>query len=101
MSNSECEATAEGRAVLEWGTTGMRRPMLAMAAGLLSVLLVGAFVPPSGVRASADDVAERLGDCQDDEIENEERAQICSRLIEDASLPEDIRALIEILRASV
>lgn len=70
----------------------MRRPMLAMAAGLLSVLLVGAFVPPSGVRASADDVAERLGDCQDDEIENEERAQICSRLIEDASLPEDIRA---------
>ena len=70
----------------------MRRPILAIAAGLLSVLLAGVLVSPSGVRASADDVAERLGDCQDDEIDNDERVQTCTRLIEDTSLPEDLRA---------
>jgi tetratricopeptide (TPR) repeat protein len=40
----------------------------------------------------SDDVSERLGDCQDDEIENDERIEICTRIIEDMSLPEDLRA---------
>ena len=70
----------------------MRRPVLAVAAGVLCALLMGAFVPSSGVRAAADDISERLGDCQDDEIDNHERGQICTRIIDDVSLPEDLRA---------
>jgi tetratricopeptide (TPR) repeat protein len=74
------------------GIPAMRRPLLAVAAGVLFALLASVVVPPPGARASAEDVAELLGDCQDDEIDNEERADICSRLIDDASLPEDLRA---------
>ena len=70
----------------------MRRPVLAVAAGVLCALLAGVMVPPGGARAAADDIAERLGDCQDDEIDNDERAQICTRIIDDTSLPEDLRA---------
>lgn len=70
----------------------MRRPLLVVAAGVLCALMAGAVVLPGGTRAAADDVLERLGDCQDDEIENEERAEICARIIEDVSLPEDLRA---------
>ena len=70
----------------------MRRPVLAVAAGALCALLVGAVVPATSVRAAADDVSERLGDCQDDEIDNDERVSICTRIIDDASLPEDLRA---------
>jgi tetratricopeptide (TPR) repeat protein len=70
----------------------MRRPVLAVAVGLFCALLAGVVVPPGGARAAADDVSERLGDCQDDEIDNDERAQICTRIIDEASLPEDFRA---------
>ena len=70
----------------------MRHPMLVVAAGVLCALLAGVVVPQGSVRAAADDVAERLGDCQDEEIDNDERAQICSRIIDDPSLPEDLRA---------
>ena len=70
----------------------MQRLMLAVAAGALCALLSGAVVPPSGARAAADDIFERLGDCQDDEIDSDERTQICTRIIDDASLPEDLRA---------
>jgi tetratricopeptide (TPR) repeat protein len=70
----------------------MRRPVLAVAAGLLCALVAGAVVPPGGARAAADDVLERLGDCQDDETENDDRIEICTRIIDDVSLPEDLRA---------
>jgi tetratricopeptide (TPR) repeat protein len=70
----------------------MRRPVLAVAAGVLCALLVGAVVPPGGVRAAVDDISERLGDCQDDEIDGHERVQICTHIIDDVSLPEDLRA---------
>jgi tetratricopeptide (TPR) repeat protein len=70
----------------------MQRPILAVAVGMLCALLAGTVVPPDGARATADDVSERLGDCQDDEIDNDERAQICTRIIDDVSLPEDLRA---------
>jgi len=66
--------------------------LLAVAAGVLCALLAGAVVPPGGARAAADDVSERLGDCQDDETENDDRTEICTRIIEDMSLPEDLRA---------
>jgi tetratricopeptide (TPR) repeat protein len=69
----------------------MRRLVLAVAAGVLCALLVGTCVP-GGVRAASDDISERLGDCQDDEIDGHERALICSQIIDDASLPEDVRA---------
>lgn len=74
------------------GMSGMRCLGLAIAAGALCALLANAIVPPGGARASTEDVAELLGDCQDDEIENGERAEICTRIVEDASLPEDLRA---------
>lgn len=70
----------------------MRRPMLAVAAGVLCALVVGAGIPASGVRAASEDISERLGDCQDDEIDGHERVEICTRIIDDASLPEDLRA---------
>lgn len=70
----------------------MRRPWMAVAAGALCALLAGSAVPLHEARASAEDVAELLGDCQDDEIDNEEREAICTRLIDDPSLPEDLRA---------
>lgn len=70
----------------------MQRPWLAIAAGALCALLACSAVPPDGARASAEDIAETLGDCQDDEIENDDRADICTRIIEDTSLPEDLRA---------
>ena len=44
------------------------------------------------MRAAVDDISERLGDCQDDEIDGHERVQICTHIIDDASLPEDLRA---------
>jgi tetratricopeptide (TPR) repeat protein len=69
----------------------MRRPVLAIAAGVLCALL-GAGVPASGVHAAVDDISERLGDCQDDELDSHERVQICTHIIDDASLPEDLRA---------
>lgn len=70
----------------------MRRPVLAVVAGMLCALLAVAVVSVSGVHAAVDDVFERLGDCQDDEIDGRERVQICSHIIDDASLPEDLRA---------
>jgi tetratricopeptide (TPR) repeat protein len=70
----------------------MRRLVSAVAAGILGALLAGTAVPPDGARAAADDVAERLGECQDDEIENDDRTEICTQIIDDASLPEDLRA---------
>ncbi len=70
----------------------MRRSWKALAAGLLCALLVGAPLFSTSTRASADDVAERLGDCQDDEIENDERAAICTAIIDEISHPEDLRA---------
>ena len=70
----------------------MQRPVLVVAAGMLCALLAGMVVPQGSLRAAADDVAERLGDCQDDEIENDDRAEICTRIIDDMSLPEDLRA---------
>jgi tetratricopeptide (TPR) repeat protein len=70
----------------------MRRQALAVAAGVICVLLAGAVMPPGGARASAEDVMEKLADCQDDEIDNEERAHLCTRLIEDTSLSEELRA---------
>jgi tetratricopeptide (TPR) repeat protein len=70
----------------------MQRPILVVAAATLCALLVGVVVPPPSVRAAADDISERLGECQDEEIENDDRAEICSRIIDDESLPEDLRA---------
>ena len=70
----------------------MQRLVSAVAVGALCALLSSAAVPLGGARASAEDVAQLLGDCQDDEIENEERAEICTRLAEDSTLPEDLRA---------
>ena len=70
----------------------MRRPVLAVAAGVLCALAAGAVVPPGGARAAADDVLQRLGDCQDDETENDDRIEICTDIIENMSLPEDLRA---------
>jgi tetratricopeptide (TPR) repeat protein len=70
----------------------MQRLVLAVAASVVCALLAGVVVPPEGARAAADDIFERLGDCQDDEIDNDERVQICTRIIDDASLPEDLRS---------
>lgn len=70
----------------------MQRLVLAVAAGTLCALLASTAVLPSGARASAEDITETLGDCQDDEIENDARVDICSRLADDTSLPEDLRA---------
>lgn len=63
-----------------------------MAAGVLCALLAGMPLLTSSTQASADDIAERLADCQDDEIDNDERRTICSHIIDDASHPEDVRA---------
>lgn len=70
----------------------MRRSWKALAAALLCALLVGAPLFSTSTRASADDVADRLADCQDDEVENDERHAICSAIIDDVSQPEDLRA---------
>jgi tetratricopeptide (TPR) repeat protein len=70
----------------------MRRLELAIAAAVLYALLAGAVMPQGGARAAADDVSERLGDCQDDETENDDRIEICTSIIDDVSLPEDLRA---------
>jgi tetratricopeptide (TPR) repeat protein len=59
---------------------------------VLCALLAGSIVAPGTARAAADDISERLGDCQDDEIDNDERALICTRIIDDAGLPEDLRS---------
>jgi tetratricopeptide (TPR) repeat protein len=74
------------------GEDGMQRLLLAIAAGMLCGLLAGSVVAPGTARAAADDISERLGDCQDDEIDNDERALICTRIIDDSGLPEDLRA---------
>jgi tetratricopeptide (TPR) repeat protein len=81
-----------GAAGYRRGIEGMRRLVLAVAAGALCVLLASAAVLPGDARASAEDITETLGDCQDDEIENDSRVDICSRLADDTSLPEDLRA---------
>ena len=70
----------------------MRRLGLAVAAGALCALLASSAMPPTGAHASSDDIVEMLGDCQDDEIVSDERAAICSRIINDTTLPEEIRA---------
>ncbi len=70
----------------------MRRLGLAVAAGALCALLAGSAVLSGGARASSDDIVEVLGDCQDDEIINEERTAICSRIINDTTLREELRA---------
>jgi len=70
----------------------MQRLLSAVAAGALCALLPSVAVPVNGARASTEDVSELLGDCQDDEIENEARAEICTRLADDTTLPEDLRA---------
>ena len=70
----------------------MRRPWMAVAAGVLCALLAGVPLLSSSTHASADDIADRLGNCQDDEIESDERHAICSQIIDDTTLPEDLRA---------
>ncbi len=70
----------------------MRRLMMAVAAGALCALLVNTVGLPGGARASSEDIMETLGDCQDDEIENDERVDICTRIADDPTLPEDLRA---------
>jgi tetratricopeptide (TPR) repeat protein len=70
----------------------MQRLLLAIAAGMLCGLLGGSVIAPGTAHAAADDISERLGDCQDDEIDNDERALICTRIIDDSGLPEDLRA---------
>jgi tetratricopeptide (TPR) repeat protein len=91
LSRSDVEAMSEGCG--SWtGEDGMQRLLLAIAAWVLCALLAGSIVAPGTARAAADDISERLGDCQDDEIDNDDRALICTRIVDDAGLPEDLRS---------
>lgn len=70
----------------------MRRLWMAFAAGIFCALLAAAPLFSTSTQASVDDVIERLADCQDDEIENDERHAICSAIIDDVNQSEDLRA---------